>query len=336
MFGARLVSVFINILLSFDFGGYWVRKVKLGWRGPEVSEICFGSLAISPLQGKVSEQEGVNLLKYAFEQGITWVDTAEIYNNYSQIALALLQFPDVKVVSKSYAVTAGEMKLSIENARKKLNRDIVDIFLLHEQESAHTLRGHEGAWQELLEARSKGLVKWIGISTHAIAGVRAGALQPGLDIIHPLLNYQGLGIIDGSLLEMLKAVEFAAELGIGIYAMKVLGGGHLAMETEKAFAFVRSIEGVQALALGMSSRDEIDYNLSVFTGRDISRELRNRLKQQKRQLFVADWCQGCGSCLSVCPQGALHLDQKVNVDQKACILCGYCGRACPHFCLKII
>jgi predicted aldo/keto reductase-like oxidoreductase len=335
MFGARLICCCFY-MLYWDFGGYQVRKVKLGWRGPEVSEMCFGSLAISPLQGKVSEQEGVNLLKYAFERGITWVDTAEIYNNYSQIALALLQFPDVKVVSKSYAATAREMKLSIENARKKLNRDVVDIFLLHEQESAHTLRGHEGAWQELWKAKSKGLVNWIGISTHAIAGVRAGALQPGLDIIHPLLNYQGLGIIDGNLQEMLKAVEFAAELGIGIYAMKVLGGGHLAMETEKALAFVRSIEGVQALALGMSSQDEIDYNLSVFADTEISQDLRNRLKQQKRQLYIADWCQGCGSCLSFCPQGALRLEQKVKVDQKACILCGYCGRACPHFCLKII
>jgi Predicted oxidoreductases of the aldo/keto reductase family len=319
-----------------DVGGYQVRKVKLGWRGPEVSEICFGSLAVSPLQGKVSAQEGVNLLQYAFERGVTWVDTAEIYNNYSQIALALRRFPDVRVVSKSYAVTAWEMKLSIEEARRVLNRDTVDIFLLHEQESAHTLRGHEGAWQELQEAKSRGLVNWIGISTHAIAGVRAGALQPGLDIIHPLLNYQGLGIIDGNLQGMLEALEFAAELGIGVYAMKVLGGGHLAMETEKALAFVRSIEGVQALALGMSSRDEIDFNLSVFAGIEISRELRNRLNQQKRQLHIADWCQGCGSCLSICPQGALHLDRKVKVDQKACILCGYCGRACPHFCLKII
>jgi len=313
-----------------------VRKVKLGWRGPEVSEICFGSLAVSPLQGKVSAQEGVNLLQYAFEQGITWVDTAEIYDNYSQIALALRRFPDVRVVSKSYAVTAGEMKLSIEKARKALNRELVDIFLLHEQESSHTLKGHEGAWQELQEAKNKGLVNWIGISTHAIAGVRAGALQPGLDIIHPLLNYQGLGIIDGTLQGMLEAVEFAAELGIGIYAMKVLGGGHLTRDTEKALAFVRGIKGVQALALGMSSREEIDFNLSVFAGRDISQKLRNRLKQRKRQLYIADWCLGCGSCLSFCPQGALYLDRKVKVDQKACILCGYCGRACPHFCLKII
>ncbi|MHB8125128.1 MAG: aldo/keto reductase [Desulfitobacteriaceae bacterium] len=313
-----------------------MQKVKLGWWGPEVSEICFGSLAISPLQGKVTALEGVNLLKYAFKQGVTWVDTAEIYDNYPQIALALQSFPEVRVVSKSYAVTAEDLRLSLEKARKTLKRETLDIFLLHEQESVHTLRGHEGAWQELQEAKSKGLVQWIGISTHTIAGVRAGALQPGLDIIHPLLNYQGLGIIDGNLQEMLEALAFAAELGIGIYAMKVLGGGHLAKETEKALAFVQSIKSVHAMALGMSSQAEIDFNLAVLAGIEISQELRNKLTLQKRQLYIADWCEGCGQCLSVCPQGALHLEQKVKVDQEACILCGYCGRVCPHFCLKIV
>jgi aryl-alcohol dehydrogenase-like predicted oxidoreductase len=315
-----------------------MQMVKLGWQGPLVSELCYGSLAISPLQGKVSVREGSDLLCYAFERGITWVDTAEMYENYASLAPALSRFPAVMVASKSYAVSAREMRQSLEQARKALQRDILDIFLLHEQESAYTLKGHAEAWEELLEAKSKDLVRWIGISTHAVAGVRAGALQPGLDIIHPLLNYRGLGIIDGTLTEMLAALAFAAELGIGLYAMKVLGGGHLALETEKALAFVQSVPAVQAMALGMSSREEIDFNLAVLSGRQISPHLRRRLREQKRQLHIAAWCQGCGRCLTVCPQKALHLTagQKVEVDKDACLLCGYCGRACPHFCLKII
>lgn len=313
-----------------------MRQVKLGLWGPEVSEVCFGSLAISPLQGRVTEAEGASVLRYALEQGINWIDTAEIYDNYAQIAKATEGFPDVQIISKSYSVSAEEMRLSLEKARTGLKRETLDFFLLHEQESALTLKGHSRAWEELLRAKEKGIVRGIGISTHAVAGVRAGALQPGLDVIHPILNYQGLGIIDGTLDEMLEAISFAAELGIGVYAMKVFGGGHLSHDPEKAIDFVRGVQGVQGMALGMSSREEVDYNLLLLSGQEVPRDLKEKVKHRERKLYIADWCQGCGLCLEACPQGALSIEKIAVVDNKACVLCGYCGRVCPHFCLKIV
>lgn len=313
-----------------------MRQVKLGLWGAEVSEVCFGSLAISPLQGRVTEREGIAVLRYAFEQGINWLDTAEIYDNYAQIAAAIKGRAEVRIVSKSYSVTAEEMRHSLEKARAALNRDTLDFFLLHEQESALTLQGHAGAWEELLRAKEQGIVRWIGISTHAVAGVRAGALLPGLDVIHPILNYQGLGIIDGSLTEMLDAIDFASEIGIGIYAMKVLGGGHLTHDPERALKFIRTVSGVQSMALGMSSQEEVDYNLLLLAEKEIPSELREKVKHRQRKLYIADWCQGCGRCLEACPQGALRMEEIAVVDEDACVLCGYCGRVCPHFCLKIV
>lgn len=324
-------------------GGLRMRHVQLGWRGPQVSEVCFGSLAISPLQGRVSFAKGVDVLRYALEQGVNWIDTAEIYDNYAQIAEAIRAYPAVKVASKSYAVTAKEMAQSIERARKGLNRDTIDFFLLHEQESALTLKGHQGAWEELLRAKENGIVRYIGISTHAVEGVRAGALQPGIDVIHPIINREGLGIIDGSLQDMLAAITFAAELGIGIYAMKVFGGGHLAGSPREALQFIREVPGIQAMALGMSSREEVDFNLKFLAGEEISESLEQAVTYRERKLYIADWCQGCGRCTETCPQGALSLEEvdesgmiQAKVDPQACILCGYCGRACPHFCLKIV
>ena len=314
-----------------------MNKVKLGWNGPQVSEVCFGSLAISPLQGRVSTDEGVAVFRYAASMGIDWVDTAEIYDNYAQLAPVLREFPNVKVVSKSYSVTAEEMTKSIEKARKQLNRDVIDFFFLHEQESGLTLKGHQKAWECLLKAKEKGIVSYTGISTHAVRGVRDGALQPGLDVIHPIINYQGLGIIDGTLQDMLGAIDFASQLGIGMYAMKIFGGGHLARDPEKAISFVRKIKGVQAMALGMSSTKEVDYNLSVIEGKEISDELRSIVLNRKRKLYIADWCQGCGKCVEICSQKALFIEnEKVKVNAEKCVLCGYCGRVCPHFCLKIV
>lgn len=313
-----------------------MRQVKLGLKGPLVSEVCFGSLAISPLQGRVTAGEGTEILRYAIEQGINWVDTAEIYDNYPQLAKAIAGNPEVMVASKSYAVTRAEMRTSLEKARRSLNRDVLDFFLLHEQESALTLRGHQAAWDELLAAKAHGIVRYLGISTHAAAGVRAGALQPGLDVIHPILNYQGIGIIDGTLEDMLNAISFAAELGIGIYAMKVLGGGHLAHDPVQAFDFIRQVKGVQAMALGMSSKAEVDFNLLLLAGKDVPPELRQAVHTRERKLYIADWCQGCGRCVEVCPQGALYLEGQAKVKAAECVLCGYCGRVCPHFCLKIV
>ncbi|WP_088186336.1 aldo/keto reductase [Desulfosporosinus sp. FKA] len=313
-----------------------MNQVKLGSWGPLVSEICFGSLAISPLQGRVTEAQGVDVLKYALERGINWIDTAEIYDNYGQIAQAVKSYPQVRIISKSYAVTEQDLRKSLEKARSELNRDVLDFFLLHEQESALTLKGHSRAWEELLRAKEKGLVRWIGISTHAVDGVRAGALQPGLDVIHPIINYQGLGIIDGTLADMLQALSFAAEIGVGIYAMKVFGGGHLSQDPQKAIDFIKKVPGIQAMALGMSSPDEVDYNLLLVSGQEVPQALREKVKHKPRKLYIADWCEGCGRCQEACPQNALHIEKIAVVDQEACVLCGYCGRVCPHFCLKIV
>ncbi|MGI5901338.1 MAG: aldo/keto reductase [Desulfitobacteriia bacterium] len=314
-----------------------MQQVVLGLNGPEVSEICFGSLAISPLQGRVTTEEGRDVLRYAIENGINWVDTAEIYNNYEQLRPVLEEYPETKIVTKTYAVTEKEFTNTLEKARKLLNRDIIDFFLLHEQENHLTLQGHAGAWEAMLKAKSLGKVKYIGISTHAAAGVRAGALQPGLDVIHPLINYQGLGIIDGTLQDMLDSVYLAAELGIGMYAMKVFGGGHLASEPEKAVNYIKGIPGIQAMALGMSSRAEVDYNLALCSNRPVPEATRKAVLYRERKLYIADWCQGCGKCIASCPQNALALiDDRAVVKDEHCILCGYCGRACEHFCLKIV
>lgn len=313
-----------------------VKYVKLGFRGPVVSQVCFGTLAISPLQGRVTESEGQKVLEYAIERGVNWLDTAEIYANYAQLKPVLARHPEIRVVSKSYAVTAEEMRRSLEKARRELGRDVLDFFLLHEQENALTLKGHQEAWAEILRAKEAGLVRYAGISTHAVAGVRAGALQPGLDVIHPIINREGLGIIDGTLTEMLDAISFAAELGIGLYAMKVFGGGHLGHSPREALAFVRDIPGIQAMALGMSSIAEVDYNLRFLAGEEISPKLADAVSHRPRKLIIADWCEACGRCLEACPQGALYLEEQAKVHADACVLCGYCGRVCPHFCLKIV
>lgn len=311
----------------------------LGDTGLKVSRLCYGVLTLGPLQANLPLAEGVELLKYAVGQGVNFFDTAEIYEAYPLLRALLLALPDDRLViaSKSYAVTAGEAAASLEKARREMNRDVVDIFLLHEQESAATIRGHRAALDYLVEAREKGLIRAVGISTHRVAGVRGALEFPEIQVVHPLFNIRGLGIHDGTREDMLDAINLAAQAGKGIYLMKALGGGNLLAEGETALRYAFSLESAAAVAVGMKTRAEIDYNIRIACGLPVDDSLKQAVSTQVRTLHIDEWCEGCGKCALACPQGALALGPggRMSVNRKECLLCGYCARACPNFFIKV-
>ncbi len=311
---------------------------ELGSTGIIVSRLCFGSLTISPLQANLSQLKGSEIIKYAIAQGINFIDTAEFYNNYQMIKKGISDNKNkVVVASKSYAYSSQEMRKSIEKALVGIDRDYIDIFLLHEQESELTIRGHWEAAEELFKAREEGLVRAVGISTHSVAAVRAASEIWRFDIIHPLLNIKGIGIMDGSPDDMEYAVKEAVRAGKGIYSMKALGGGNLFNQKESAIKYILSIDEISSVAVGMQSIPEVDYNTAFFQGRAIPKALEDAVSRQNRFLHIEDWCRGCGKCIIRCKQRALTLvDGKAVVEHSLCRLCGYCASECGEMCIKII
>jgi len=310
----------------------------LGRTGLVVSRLCFGALTIGPLHANLSLSAGAGIIRRALEGGVNFIDTAESYDTYAYIRAALEGWDrPVVLATKSYAYTAAGMARSLEVARRELGRDVIEVFLLHEMESEHTLRGHREALEYLLAARARGLVRAVGISTHTVAGVRAAAREPEIDVIHPLFNCAGVGIRDGTADDMLSAIREAHGVGKGIYAMKALAGGHLIPRAEEALRYVLARPEIASVAVGMQSVAEVEFNLAIAGGRSVDPELRARLAEQRRRLHVEDWCQGCGQCVERCPHGALSLvGGRAAVDPGRCLLCGYCASACGHFCLKVV
>lgn len=315
-----------------------MRYVTLGASGIRVSRLCFGSLTIGPLQAGLSVAEGAELIRRALELGVNFIDTAQCYANYPHIRAALKGWPgEVVLATKSYDYTEAGMARSLAEARQELDREVIDIFLLHEQETALTLAGHRPALDYLLEARERGLVRAVGISSHAVEAVRVAATMPEIDVIHPLYNQAGLGILDGSREEMLAAITLAHNNGKGIYAMKALGGGHLAGKARAALDFVLATPVIDAVAVGMQSPVEVAANVAWFSGREPPEAIRQQLQDRPRRLLIEEWCQGCGRCVQRCPQGALKLVAgRSVVEQERCILCGYCAGVCRDFCIKVI
>lgn len=311
-------------------------RAVLGKTGIEVSRLCFGALTMSPLQCDMPPERGAELILYAYERGVDFVDTAEYYRNYAHIKPALARAPSIKVAAKAYCYDRKTAAESFENAMRGLGRDYIDIFELHEQEDIHTLRGHREALDYLNEQKVKGRIGAVGVSTHHVECVRAAVYFGGIDVIFPLINIAGLGIQGGTREDMEREIVRAADAGIGLYAMKALGGGNLLSRREEAIAYALSLPGISSVAVGMQSEDEIDCNVALFNGLKPAQDVVRRIANSERRLLIDDWCEGCGRCVKRCGQGALSLvNGKSHVDKSKCVLCGYCAGVCPEFCIKV-
>lgn len=307
----------------------------LGNSGIKVSELCFGVLPMGPLQANVSVKEGAKIIREGLNSGINFLDTAQAYKTYPHIKRALAGFEEeVIIASKSHAQSYDEMEKAVLEACQEMDRDYIDIFHLHSpKEDKNVFQKKAGALSALVDLKKKGTIKSIGISTHVLEVVEVATEKEEIDIIFPVINKTGLGITGGTAEDMILAIKKASDNGKGVYAMKALAGGKLVKQLEESINFVRDIEGIQSVAIGMVHLNELELNLKIFENQE---ELVKDDLAIKR-LFVSSYCEGCGTCIEACPSDALSLkNDKAIVDYNLCLTCGYCVPHCPIFALRIL
>ncbi|MHB0912207.1 MAG: aldo/keto reductase [Armatimonadota bacterium] len=312
-----------------------LKRSCLGNTGIAVTEICFGALCMGPCQKNYDLAYSTELVSTALKNGINFIDTAHIYRTYMPIALAMKRTGLRPVITtKSLAIEYDTMKRDVETAFCELCLKRVDIFLLHgARANADVFEVREGAWRCLKEYKAKGRIRAIGISTHSVAVTRLAAERDDVDIIFPLINIDGLGIMHGGREEMEEAISLCRKCGKGVYLMKALGGGNLANNYLDAMSYVRGIEGSSAIAVGMISADELQYNIDFFSG--IVRE--NPEMDNKRLFVSAGLCKGCGRCVNACPNNAISITNKVAIiSSESCLTCGYCVTECGEFAIRMV
>lgn len=313
-----------------------MEKRMLGRTGLEVTRLCFGTLTFR--QQNIDPKAAADVIIYAIDSGLNFVDTAQGYATYEHVRLALKARPGFAVNTKSPAKTYEEMTASIEAARVGLGLDTIDSFLLHGCGGpGDGIKEREGALDCLLEAKSKGIVKAVGLSSHYVSGIEQAASCDDMDVCHPLVNMLGKGVPDGSAEDMEAACRRAHAAGKGLFSMKSMAGGLLISRRKEALGYAIGREYLDSMAVGMTTAAEVENNVAFFEGRPERETAPGELKPRGLRLHFLNNCVGCGDCVKACPSGAMKIvDGKAKADPELCLTCGYCGFACKKFCIRLV
>ncbi|MDD4663276.1 MAG: aldo/keto reductase [Caldisericia bacterium] len=311
----------------------------LGCTGIPVSELCFGTLVIGPLQANLSIQDGSELLAYSLDLGINFFDTAELYLTYPYFKpLSISQKQRMVINSKSYAYAYRDMMDSIENGLKAIDRDYFDIFMLHEQESLLTLKGHQDALRAMIKAKEQGKIRAIGISTHSVQLTKDLLLHPEIEVVFPLFNRVGQGLLHGTFEEMDQAIQNLYKNGFGIFTMKPLAGGRLYQSFLEELTYMRDYPHKHAIAVGTKNKNEILVDVAIFENR-YEESMKGLLQLTEKRIFYrSELCIFCYTCITTCSSKVISKTEngKLSFDWDKCCCCGYCIASCPQFALRVL
>ncbi|HEY8551278.1 MAG TPA: aldo/keto reductase [Vicinamibacterales bacterium] len=210
-----------------------MKKRILGRSGLEVSELGFGCMGISFAYGRaVDPQEGIAIIRTAFERGVTFFDTAEVYGPYTNeevVGEALQAVRDQVVIATKFGFRiengrqAGldsrpsHIREVAEAALKRLRTDRIDLFYQHRVDPEVPIEDVAGAVGDLIR---EGKVRHFGLSEAGVQTIRrAHAVQP----VAALQSEYSLWWREPER-DILPTLE---ELGIGLVPFSPLGRGFL-------------------------------------------------------------------------------------------------------------
>jgi aryl-alcohol dehydrogenase-like predicted oxidoreductase len=246
--------------------------VTLGKSGVKVTRLALGTGTFSGrTQRELGQEQFTRLVRYAYDRGIRFFETAESYGEmHKMLGIALKGIPrdTYKLMSKVTTREGVNPQEKIDELRKLANTDYFDIMLLHYQHAA-TWPTDTVRWQDgVLEAQSKQAVIGRGASVHGLPALRRFPGNKFVDIAMIRVNHNGTKMDAedyrtpglGNIGEVVSHVKQVRKEGMGVISMKLVGEGAFTTREDRQAAMKYAFKnaGVDCVTVGYKSTAEID------------------------------------------------------------------------------
>lgn len=315
-----------------------MKNVTLGTTGITVKQNAFGAL---PVQ-RVSMEEGVRLLRKAYDGGMRFFDTARLYSDSEEkLGQAFAGMREkVYIATKTHAHTPEAFWQDLETSLTKLKTDYIDLYQFHQAPQAYVPGDGTGMYECMLEAKRQGKIRHIGLTAHLIK-VAEDAVDCGC--------YETLQFPFSYLASEreIALVQKCQEAQMGFICMKGLAGG-LITNAKAAMAFMTQFDVLPIW--GIQKESELDEWLSFMQETPtLTADMKAFIADEQQEL-QGEFCRGCGYCMP-CPKGIIINQcarmslmvrrapsaswlndywQKEMAKIETCINCRACTKKCPY------
>jgi 1-deoxyxylulose-5-phosphate synthase len=246
--------------------------VTLGKSDVKVTRLAFGTGSFSGrVQRDLGQEEFTRLVRYAYDRGIRFFETAESYGDmHRMLGVALKGIPRDSYRLMSKVTTHGDVnpQEKFDELRKLANTEYFDIMLLHWQHVA-SWPTDSRRWQDgIEEAQAKKIIVGRGASVHGLPALRQFPGNKWLEVAMIRVNHKGTAMDaedyntsgPGNVDEVVTHVKQVRKDGMGVISMKLVGEGRFTNREDRkaAMRFAFKNAGVDAVTVGYKNTAEID------------------------------------------------------------------------------
>jgi len=259
----------LSLLAARETATDWV---TLGKSGVKVTRLAFGTGSMSgKVQRDLGQDQFTRLVRYAYDRGIRFFETAEGYHEmHRMLGVALEGIPrdSYRLLSKVTTQDGVDPMQKIDELRKLARTEYFDIMLLHWQHTA-TWPKESVRWQDgIMEAQLKHAVVAHGASVHGLPALRQVPGNEWLQVAMIRMNHKGARMDAedyeteglGNVSEVVAHVKQARQKGMGVFSMKLVGEGAFTTREDRqaAMRYAFRVAGVDSVTVGYKNTAEID------------------------------------------------------------------------------